>query len=137
MPSATVLYDQDCGFCRWSLAKLLAWDRRRALTPVPLASPKADRILDGMPAEERRASWHLLDAEGGLHSGGAAFPPLLRLLPGGAPLAAIASRAPRLTDRGYRWVADHRSGLGRFVTDGARRRADRRIEGRLRGQMRP
>ncbi|HET8592946.1 MAG TPA: DCC1-like thiol-disulfide oxidoreductase family protein [Solirubrobacterales bacterium] len=137
MPSATVLYDQDCGFCRWSLAKLLAWDRRRALTPVPLASPEAGRILDGMPEEERIASWHLLDSDGRLHSAGAAFPPLLRLLPVGAPLAAIASRAPRLTDRGYRWVADHRSGLGRFVTDGARRRADRRIEGRLRGQMRP
>ena len=33
---ATVLYDGDCGFCKWSLAKLLAWDRRGALRPLPL-----------------------------------------------------------------------------------------------------
>lgn len=130
MPSATVLYDQDCGFCRWSLAKLLAWDRHRALTPVSLTSPEADRILDGMPPEERIASWHLLDADGRLYSAGAAFPPLLRLLPGGAPLAAIASRAPRVTNRCYRFVADHRSWFGRLVGEGARRRADERIEAR-------
>ncbi len=130
MPGATLLYDEDCGFCRWSLAKILAWDRRRTLRPVPLGSEEADRILAGMRREERMASWHLLDREGRLHSAGAAFPPLLRLLPGGAPLAAAAARAPRLSERGYRWVADRRSRLGKLVTEGARRRADRRIESR-------
>ncbi len=27
-----VLYDEDCGFCRWSADKLRAWDTRRRLT---------------------------------------------------------------------------------------------------------
>jgi predicted DCC family thiol-disulfide oxidoreductase YuxK len=80
-----------------------------------------------MPAAERTASWHLLDPEGRLHSAGAAFPPLFRLLPGGAPLASAATRAPRLTDRVYRWVADHRGWFGHLVTAGAKHRADRRI----------
>ena len=132
MRSAVILYDQDCGFCRWCLTKLLAWDRRRRLRPVALQSEQADLLLPEMPEEQRMGSWHLVDAEGRVASGGAAFPGLLRLLPGGAPLAAFVARAPQLTDRVYRAVAGNRSWLGRFVTDGAKRRADRRIAARAR-----
>jgi predicted DCC family thiol-disulfide oxidoreductase YuxK len=80
------------------------------------------------------ASWHLLDSQGELYSAGAGFPSLLRLLPGGGPLATAAARAPRITERGYRWVAGHRSLLGRFVTESAKRRADARIEARARSR---
>jgi predicted DCC family thiol-disulfide oxidoreductase YuxK len=127
MPNATVLYDADCGFCRWCLAKILAWDRRGALRPLQLQSPEARRILAGMSEEERMASWHLVTPGGGVRSAGAAFPDLLRELPGGGPPAALAARAPRLTGRAYGWVASHRSMLGKLVTNGAKRRADRRI----------
>jgi acyl-CoA synthetase (AMP-forming)/AMP-acid ligase II len=48
-------------------------------------------------------------------SGGAALPVLLRLLPAGALPAAPLAAAPGLTDRGYRWVAEHRSGLSGLV----------------------
>lgn len=130
MAEATILYDADCGFCRWTLAKLLAWDRHRRLRPVALQDPEADRLLHGMGGERRMASWHLVDRKGEVRSAGAGLPPLLRLLPGGRPLAAIADRAPRLSERGYRWVADHRSRLGRLVGARARRRADERIRAR-------
>jgi predicted DCC family thiol-disulfide oxidoreductase YuxK len=135
MPHTTILYDSDCGFCRWSLAKVLGWDRRRALRPVALDTEEAGHLLGGMSQEERMASWHLVDAEGRRHSAGAAFPPLLRLLPGGGPLAALSARAPRLTERGYSFVAGHRSLWGRLVTSGAKRRDDRRIASRLRHQI--
>jgi predicted DCC family thiol-disulfide oxidoreductase YuxK len=131
MAQATLLYDRDCGFCRWCLGKVLAWDRRGALRPVALQSEEADRLLAGMPEGERLASWHLVDGDGSVRSAGAAFPGLLRLLPAGAPLAALTARAPRATDRAYRWVAGNRSRWGKLVTDGAKRRADRRIEKRL------
>jgi predicted DCC family thiol-disulfide oxidoreductase YuxK len=127
MADATLLYDSDCGFCRWSLAKVLAWDRRRSIRPLALQSNEAERLLGDMPEEKRMGSWHLVDGNGTLHSAGAAFPGLFRLLPGGSPLAALTSRAPRLTDRAYRWVAGHRSLWGRLVTEGAKRRADVRI----------
>jgi predicted DCC family thiol-disulfide oxidoreductase YuxK len=130
MASATLLYDADCGFCRWSLARILAWDRRRALRPLPLQSEEAERILAGMPEGKRMASWHLLGPDGRLHSAGAALPGLLHLLPGGAPLAALTAKAPRLTEGAYRWVADRRSWFGRLVTEGAKRRADKKIEAR-------
>jgi predicted DCC family thiol-disulfide oxidoreductase YuxK len=134
MPRATLIYDPDCGFCRWCLGKVLSWDRGRTLRPLALGSGEADRLLADMPDGARRASWHLVSPAGEVNSAGAAFAPLFRLLPGAAPLAAAASRFPRGTDRAYRWVAGNRSRWGRFVTDGAKRRADRRIEERLRHQ---
>jgi predicted DCC family thiol-disulfide oxidoreductase YuxK len=131
MPSkaqqAIVLYDADCGFCKRMLAKLLAWDRRRRLRPVPLQDPEADGLLPGMSEEQRMASWHLVAPDGGVRSGGAAVAPLLRLLPGGAAPAWLADRMPGTVDRGYRWVAAHRTALGRFAGERARRRAERRI----------
>ena len=130
MRSAILLYDSDCGFCRWALAKVLAWDRRGALLPVPIDSAEGDRLLGGMPDQEKMASWHLVDPQGRLHSAGAAFAPLFRLLPGGGPFGALAERAPRATQRAYGVVAGNRSAFGRLVTDGAKLRADRRIADR-------
>ena len=122
-----MLYDQDCGFCRWSLAKLLAFDRRHRLRPVALGTPEADELLSDMSPAERAASWHLVSPAGERDSAGAALAPLLRLLPYGRGPAAVLDRTPRLTERGYRWVADHRSWLGRLVPEAAKRRADQRI----------
>jgi hypothetical protein len=51
----------------------------------------------------------------------------MSLLPGGRIPAALFGRSPRATERGYRWVADHRGLLGRFVSARARRWADRVI----------
>jgi predicted DCC family thiol-disulfide oxidoreductase YuxK len=127
MPAATLIYDEDCGFCRWCLGKVLSWDRRGQIRPLPLGSGAADRMLTEVPVEERAASWHLVDGAGTVHSAGAGFPVLLRLLPGGRPLATAAAAAPGLTDRGYRLVAGNRSRLGRLVSEGAKARADRRI----------
>jgi predicted DCC family thiol-disulfide oxidoreductase YuxK len=124
-----ILYDRDCGFCRWALSKVLAWDRSGRLRPVALQDPEADALLGGMPEEKRMASWHLAK-EGELRSGGAAFGPLLRGLPGGRPLARLAEAAPGATDRAYRLVAGNRDKLGPRLTAGAKRRADRRIAAR-------
>ena len=129
MPTATLLYDSDCGFCRWSLGKVLAWDRRGELRPVALQSGEADALLPAMPEDQRMSSWHLVD-DAGIHSAGAGIAPLLRLLPGGSPLAAVAARTPGTMERAYRFVAGRRSLWGKLVTEGAKRRADRRIASR-------
>jgi predicted DCC family thiol-disulfide oxidoreductase YuxK len=122
-----LLYDRDCGFCRWSVGVLLACDRRRVLRPVPLQDPEADRLLAGVGEEERMASAHLVSPEGRRWSGGKAAPPLMRLVPGGRPLAYLTERFPRATERAYRWVADHRSLVGRPVPERWKAKADRRI----------
>ena len=123
---AIVLYDEDCGFCRWSLAKLLAWDRQRRLQPAAIQSAEGRRLLAGLSDEQMLASWHLV-CEGRRYSAGAAFPPLLRLLPGGAPLARLSAALPRLSEAGYAFVARRRGAIGHLITEGARRRADLRI----------
>ena len=118
-----LLYDEDCGVCRTLLGAVLLWDRSRRLRPAPLQSPEADRLLAGMPHEQRMSSWHLAGADG-LKSAGDAFPGLFELLPGGASLAALARRAPGITEHAYRLVADNRSRLSRVVPAIARARAD-------------
>ena len=113
---AALLYDADCGFCLWSLHKILALDRHHRLRPVALQDPEADALLGGMDEERKMASSHLVTPDGSVYSAGAATGPLLRLLPRGGGLARIAERFPGATERGYRWVADHRSLLGRVVS---------------------
>jgi predicted DCC family thiol-disulfide oxidoreductase YuxK len=109
-----VLYDRDCGFCKWALDKILVWDRRRRLRPVAIQSEEGQRLLAAMPAEERLASWHLI-ADGELRSAGEAAPPLFAALPGGRPLAALLRAFPRHTERAYGWVAEHRELLARLL----------------------
>lgn len=118
-----VLYDSDCGFCKWLLAGLLRRDRAVRLRPIALQRSEAEALLADLAPAERLASWHLISPQGERRSGGDATPALLRLLPGGGALAATFARFPRTTDRGYRWVAAHRSQLSRWVPARAKRRA--------------
>jgi predicted DCC family thiol-disulfide oxidoreductase YuxK len=112
MSTHTILYDPDCGFCRVCVAVLLKWDRERRLRPAP------GEDLD---------SWRLILPDETVLSAGAAFSPLLRLLPGGAPLARLTDRFPGAAERGYRWVADRRSAFGRPLPATVKLWADRVI----------
>jgi predicted DCC family thiol-disulfide oxidoreductase YuxK len=125
MTAYPILYDPDCGFCRVCVAVVLSWDREGRLRPVALGTEEANTMLAGMPEAEQMASWHLVQP--GIRSAGAAFSPLFRLLPGGAPLARLTDRFPAASDRGYRWVADHRSAFGRLLPAAVKRWADRVI----------
>jgi hypothetical protein len=80
-----------------------------------------------MSEEERMESWHLVSADGTVHSAGAAFGPLLGLLPGGAPLARLAELSPRFTQSAYEWVSLRRGRFANWIPDRLRRRADRLI----------
>lgn len=111
-----LIYDADCGFCRWSLRHVLALDRARRLRPVALGTPEADAQLADLTPGARAASWHLVSPDGARTSAGEAAPPLLRLLRGGRLPAAALERMPRVTNGAYRWVAEHRSWLGRFTS---------------------
>ncbi len=115
MKKAVILYDADCGFCLWSLHKILAWDRHNRLRPVALQDAEADRLLPGMDEKRKMRSWHLVTPDGKVYSSGAAVAPLMRLLPGGTPFAALASAFPRPTESLYRWVARNRGTLGRVL----------------------
>lgn len=130
-----ILYNVDCGFCRWSVAKVLAWDRRAKLGVLPIQSPEGARILAALDRPAQFASWHFLTADGDLRSGGAVFAPVLRLLPGGAALAALAAARPDATMRAYRAVASRRAAFGSLISAAAKGRADERIARRRRAPV--
>jgi predicted DCC family thiol-disulfide oxidoreductase YuxK len=113
--TSVILYDADCGFCKWSLDKILGWDRRRALRPVPIQSEEGARLLAGVPRSKWLESWHLVLPSGEVRSAGAAAAPLARMLPRGKPLAVLFESFPRITDRFYFFVADHRDRFGRLL----------------------
>lgn len=125
-----VLYDGDCGFCKWLLAWLLRVDRAGRLRPVALQRPEAEVLLADLEPVERMESMHVVSPDGTRMSAGEALPSLLRQLSGGRLPAAVLSRVPRLTSAGYRWVAAHRVGISRFVPRRWKRRAAERVRQR-------
>lgn len=129
-----VLYDGDCGLCKWLLGGLLGWDRTGRLRPLPIQDPEAQELLADLTPERRMASWHLVSPDGDRRSGGDAVAPLFELLPGGRAPAAAAAGLPRLTDRAYRWVADHRTQLSRLVPARLKGRAAERVARREAGR---
>lgn len=110
-----VLYDEDCGFCRWGVDLLLRLDGRHALKAVPIQGHEGAYLLPSLTPDEQLESWHVRSPDGRLWSGGGAVRPVLGLLPGGKGLASLAARFPGTVDRLYRFVARHRSTLGRLV----------------------
>ena len=122
--ATTLLYDSDCGFCRAALGLILAWDRQENLRPVALQSEEGARLLPGLTAQQRLEAARAIPEGGIPHTGGAAAPVVLRELPGGGGLSAMATRVPGATGRGYVLVAGNRSKLSRFVPAGLVRRAD-------------
>jgi predicted DCC family thiol-disulfide oxidoreductase YuxK len=114
-PQAVVLYDEDCAFCRWSLDKILAWDRRHQLRPAAIQSDSGQSLLASMPESERLDSWHLVLPSGEVRSAGAAAAPLAELLPAGRPLAFLLRSFPGFTERTYRRVAANRNRFARWL----------------------
>ena len=121
---AWLLYDADCGLCKFVVARVLELDRARRLRPVALQDPRAAELLPGLGEEERLRSFHLVDSSGAVHSAGEGI----------AELVPLLRRFPRLSSRLYWLVAGNRDRLGRFIPDFARRQADRRIAARSDGQ---
>lgn len=123
----TLLYDADCGFCKWIVAVLLAWDRHDRLAPRAIQSERGQGMLSDLLPEQRLAAMHLVTPEGERLTGGSALAPLLRLLPGGAIPAAPVARLPEPSRRAYEWVASHRTQISRAVPTAVRRRASERV----------
>ena len=99
---------------------------------MALQSAEGARLLPGLTAEQRLEAARAVPESGIPHAGGAAAPTVLRELPGGAMLAALAAQVPGATGRGYVLVAENRSRLSRFVPAALLRRADALIARRAR-----
>ncbi|MFM8884100.1 MAG: thiol-disulfide oxidoreductase DCC family protein [Solirubrobacterales bacterium] len=125
-----VLYDEDCRWCRWSVARLVAFDRDRRLRLVPIQGEEGDRLLAGVPESERLESAHAVTPDGRVHSGGDAAAPIAAVLPSLSFGVPLLTALPGPTRAAYRLVADNRSRLGGRLNDEAIAKADRLIASR-------
>lgn len=123
-----VLYDADCGFCRWAMAWALGRDRRRALVAVPIQSQLGGQLLADLSPSERLDAAHVVREDGARNSGGVAAAEVLGSLPPTRALGRLARSLPAPTAALYGLVTAHRHGFGRFVGGEARRRANRLLE---------
>jgi predicted DCC family thiol-disulfide oxidoreductase YuxK len=123
----TVLYDADCGFCKCMMAVVLACDRRSRVRPLAIQSGPGQQMLHELPSVVQLASWHVVAPDGTRWSGGAAIPPLLRILPFGRLTRRVALRFPRALDHGYEWVARNRVALSRPIPAELKLRASRSV----------
>jgi predicted DCC family thiol-disulfide oxidoreductase YuxK len=119
MEPITVLFDEDCGLCRWSAGKLHTWDTANALRFVGIRSDAGRTTLRTMDVETRLESWHVATENGAVWSGGAAIPLVARRLRGGTPVAWLAETIPDTTERLYRWIAAHRLVFARLLGEQA------------------
>ena len=115
MRPVNVVYDPDCGFCRVCMAVLLRWDRQGRLRPVPLFSPDADALPEGMPRVTQAASWHAIDERGTVRSGGPRSRPCSNSSRAVNGPQRWRAASPGRSSCPTRWVADHRALVGRFV----------------------
>jgi predicted DCC family thiol-disulfide oxidoreductase YuxK len=125
-----VLYDAECGFCRWTMAWAVRRDRRHVLVTVPIQSPRGAELLVDLAPSRRLRSAHVVRDDGSLRSGGAAAAEVLSVLPSTRALGRLAGRLPRTTALLYSVVAARRRSFGRLVGRDARRRAEELLGGR-------
>ena len=120
---------------RWCLE----WDRRRRLRPVALgarvrsparghAGSRADGLLAPRgPEVVERAEIATNTDHPAISSGERRSHRYSGSCRAAGRWRGLTDRFPSATDRGYRWVADHRSSLGRLLPGAVRRWADRVI----------
>lgn len=121
--AAFLLFDRDCGFCRWTVAWLLTHQTRCTFVPVPIRSPLGDALLRKLSLTDRMRSAHIV-RDGRLLSGGAALADVVTVLARGRVLERLVAKSPGLCEAAYRLVATNRRPAGRLVPLRARTRAD-------------
>ena len=103
-----LIYDGDCGFCRWGMHVVRRLDRHGVFRFCPFGHPVAESFLAALAPEKRYSSHHAVK-DGELHSATAAAKLTLEPLPFGK--LAVALGLHRL----YPLVAANRAFLGRLV----------------------
>lgn len=105
--SPVILFDGDCGFCRWTVTGL---SRRFALPGQLLRWQSADLADYGLEPEQTRASMWFVST-GHRAAGAAAFAAWLQQGRGAVRLVGLMLNSPPVRAPAaivYRWVAAHR-----------------------------
>ncbi|MBC6438820.1 MAG: DUF393 domain-containing protein [Rhodospirillales bacterium] len=100
----TVFYDGACPLCAREIAFYRRQDGADAVRWVDVASTDPSSVVCGLDRETALARFHVLDSDGNLVSGGAAFTRLWLELPIFRSFARVLRVQPFawVTERGYR-----------------------------------
>jgi predicted DCC family thiol-disulfide oxidoreductase YuxK len=114
-PRTLLIYDGHCGFCLWWLAR---WRRRIGDRIDYTPSQETKKRYPELGPERYARSIQLVEPDGTVYEGAeAAFRALARGPGGGRPLWAYENLpvVSAVTERGYRFVSRHRTGLHRLT----------------------
>lgn len=89
----TLVFDSDCGRCTRFKNVVSILDTRGRMRYVGLSEADASGLLDAVPVDLRRRSFHLISPSGEVKSGPSAFPDLARLLPSGGLSARLLEQS--------------------------------------------
>lgn len=123
-PAPTVYFDGSCPLCRAEIAHYRRQAGADALHWVDVSAAGA-ALGDGLDCRRAMARFHVRDADGRLHSGGAAFACLWRALPGWRWLGRATGVPPLswLLEAAYRGFLPLRPALQRRLGPWLARRA--------------
>jgi predicted DCC family thiol-disulfide oxidoreductase YuxK len=116
MSDATLVYDDDCGFCTWS-AELIAENSDLRIVGFSVLT---DELRERLPADYEECA-HLVTADEVYSCGEAMEEAFVRSDLGRAarPFVNFArnfEEHERFRERGYRWIADNRDLFGKVVS---------------------
>lgn len=105
-----VVYDSDCGFCRWCAAMLKSWDKAERLCLVPAAQALSLQLHPQLTPKRCQQALQVILPDGQLLSGWDGLTAVAMRLPslrwlgqlGALPLMRVVGRTF------YRFVATHR-----------------------------
>ena len=115
MSGYLIAYDAGCGPCEAFRRAVSLLDSAKRLRFVPLGEADASGMLDAVPPDSRYRSFHMVDGAGGVQSGGAAIPSLMKTLFPGRVVPASLVRSPG----GRRVLASAYSALSRLHRPGS------------------
>jgi len=114
METATLVYDDDCGFCSW----VAAFVAERSEMGIVGFSALTDEERERLP-EDYEECVHLLTDDAVYSGGAAAQGVLVRMSVLFVAVFWLLEKVPgydRLRERLYRWSADHRDWWGKVVS---------------------
>ena len=87
-------YDAGCRSCSRFKRAVDFLDLHDALEFMPLDQADGEGFLNGIPAELRHRSFHIVTPTGEVHSGAKAVPYLIRALPSGKHVSRLITSVP-------------------------------------------
>lgn len=94
MRNFILVYDEDCGTCTWFKHAIQFLDPRRKITFVSHEGADKSGLLDGVAADHRYRSFHMISPDGSVYSASDGLAKTIQLLPAGTVISKAVASLP-------------------------------------------